>query len=216
MVESGDEEIFWKVDSGNLLTVTKNFNEASVFHINPCDDEEDTEDFNIGWRGETQQDIQDKESLLSTAKTSNKIMRYLELQTFFFGHHPGPLKFKSELSSKNSRLCLYSQISKGYFDSPEDDITPWIEKKEVAFISSAASKSFIAVVRYRNNEQADTDQEDAYLYQTKCMGSRKEHNEQDIWMLYRLIAAEPQTKKVSITERSKRRLSTKLTEYLKN
>jgi hypothetical protein len=208
VVECGDEGMFWRVNAEHLLTVTRDFKEASVFHIVLSDDADSDDHFYIGWQGE---ELKENERLVAPSKIPTRIMRYLEVKTLFWGHCPGPLKFKSELSSKYSRLCLYNQISEGYFDSCEDDTAPWMEKGKVFFISNAAWKSFVSVVRYRNKEQADLDQEDAYGYTTKCMGSRRAHNEKDVWMLFRLIPTEQQK---SFTERSKNQLSKKLTQYL--
>jgi hypothetical protein len=208
VVECGDAGIFWKVTSDNSLTVTRNSEEASVFRIVSCDDTEDKDDFNIGWRGETQQDIQELEG---SDRANSKIMRYLEVKPYFFGHcSNGPLKLKSELKSKDSRLCLYNRITKGCFESCEDSIAPWTEMGKVFFISNAAWKSYVSVMRYRNKEQADPDQEDAYGYTTKCMGSRRAHNEKDIWMLFRLI---PQMEKVSTMGKIKNRLGRELAKY---
>jgi hypothetical protein len=100
---------------------------------------------------------------------------------------------------------------KGYFQSSEDDITPWTDHGRVFFISNATWKSYVSVVRYRNKEQADPAQEDAYGYTTKCMGTRTAHNEEDVWMLFRLI---PQREKVSITSTLKRRMNEELAKYI--
>ena len=217
-MECGDEGMYWKVDADHTLTITRNFKQASVFHVIPCDDTDDEDDFNLGWKGETLQSVIDEECSLSQDKTC-KIMRYLEVKTFFFEHHPGPLKFKSTLTNKDARLCLYDQIVGGYFGglfaSPAPDIEPWTEKNQVFFISSANRKSFIAVERSRNTEQADPENEDAYKYTTRCVGSQIFHNEKDAWMLFRLLPTEEQTEKTSMAEKSKKRLCDQLDGFFK-
>ena len=213
MVECGDEGLYWKVDSNKLLSVTRNFNRASIFHISPCDETEDTDDFSVGWEGLTLQDIMDQEKSLMTP-ASRKITRYLEVKTFCFGHFPGPLRFKSELSSRDYRLCLYDPITDGYFDSATPDITPWTEKRKAFFISSAFRRSFVAVSRCRNMDQMKPAKDDAYKYVAKCLGSRKGHNEEDTWMLFRLLLADDYTGKVSAVERARKRLSKKLSDLI--
>jgi hypothetical protein len=208
VIECGDEDMFWKVDNNYSLTATRNPKQASVFHIVACDEMDDTDNFNIGWQGQTLEDIERQGSPITPAK----IMRYLEVKTYYYGHCCGPLKFKSHLSSQDSRLCLYGQMTSGYFDSPEDDLVPWTKKKKVFFISSTACRSFVAVARYRNTSQSDPTHNDAYRYTTKCVGSQNVHDEKDAWMLFRLLPTEQKTEKVSITERSKRRLNQKFTE----
>jgi hypothetical protein len=211
VVECGDEGMFWRVNAEHLLTVTRDFKEASAFHIIPADDTYNENDFYIGWQGEkSKENREPQHSPITPTKTTARIMRYLEVKTFFCGHCSGPLKLTSEVSSTHSRLCLYNQISQGFFDYCEDDITPWTEKGEASLISNNDWKSFVSVVRYRNKEQADPDQEDAYGYTTKCMGSRRAHNEKDIWMLFRLI---PQMEKVSTMGKIKSRLSRELAKY---
>ena len=216
MVECGDEGMYWMVDEADhSLTITKDLEQASAFHVIPCDDRDDADDFNLGWKGETLKSVKDEAYSTRTIplplkkdnKTS-KIMRYLEVKTPFFEHHTGPLKFKSTLTTKDARLCLYDQIVGGYFGgllaSPAPDIEPWTGKKEVFFISSANRKSFIAVKRSRNTEQADPENKDAYKYTTRCVGSQNIHNEKDTWMLFRLLRTV--TEKTSMVEKSRERL----------
>ena len=215
MVECGDEGLYWKVDSNKLLGVTRNFNGASIFHIIPCDETDHTDNFSVGWEGLTLQDIMDQEKSLKTP-ASSKITRYLEVKTFCFGHFPGPLRFKSELSSRDYRLCLYDPIMDGYSDMPSPDIAPWTEKRKAFFISSAFRRSFVAVSRCCDMEQMEPAEDDACKYTAKCLGSRKGHNEEDTWMLFRLLLAHDYTGKLSAVERARKRLSKKLSDLIVN
>ncbi len=213
MIQCADEKMYWKVEVSNsdyLLTVTKEFNQASIFHVIPSEETDDPYDFSIGWQGKTLQDIMDQDRSGATTKAPTKIMRYLELKTYFFGHS-GSLNLKSHLSAKDSRLCLYNQIADDDFDSPADT-TPWFEEKKVFFISSVNKKSFIAVSH---------DQEDQYG--VKCVGAQKCNNEKNIWMLFRLLPSEDciddaenrlKTRRVSVLEGSQKKMSAQLSKFL--
>ena len=177
LVECGDSKMYWSVQtSDNTLTITKNIEEASVFYVIPCESsEDDPYDFHLGWRGECHQDIlemlnEDKEKQVNT-----KIMRYLQVETNWFGNNPGPLKIKSEVESKNSVLYVYSPIVSGFFGEAPIDITDWTKDKTACFVSSAHRKGFIAVHQVGDH------------YTTKCVSSHRHHNEKDHWMLFRLL-----------------------------
>ena len=172
--------MYWKIDStdtDHILTITTDIRQAAVLSIIPSDETDENFDFSIGWQSESLQDVIDADS--KEEPEYPKMMRYLEVKTyFFFGHYGGPLRMKSELTAKDSRLCLYKQRMDDYADTPTDT-NQWLGKKSVVFISSATRRSFIAVSR------TTTDKEDVYT--TKCMSSQKFHDEKNVWMLFRLL-----------------------------
>ncbi len=91
-------------------------------------------------------------------------MGFLEVKTSFFGKNPRPLKMKSQLGSKDSRLVLYNQMGSGYFEVPAD-ITNWINGKGEFFISNAHQRGFLCISRRGDG------------YVCGCVYSRKEHEE---------------------------------------
>ena len=213
VIECSDEGMYWKVDADHTLTITRNFKQASVFHVIPYDDSHDTNDFSIGWKGETLQSVIDEEDVVGPDKTC-KIMRYLDVKPCCCKHHPGPLKFESTLTTKNARLCIYDRLISGYFggyfESPAPDLEPWTQKKLPFFISSASRKTFITVERGRNAEQAENSSEEEHKFMIKCAGSRKVRDENDSWQLFRLLPAEEDTETASIMDKARKRLSDKL------
>ncbi len=178
LIECGDEQMYWKIDlDRHNVTITTDVKEASAFHIILCDDTDEAFDFFIGWRGETQDDCIKEDKTVSKADCK-KMMRFLEVKTSFFGKNPGPLKMKSQLEDKDSRLVLYNQMGSGYFEVPAD-ITNWINGKGAFFISNAHQKGFLCISRRAREDR----------YVCRCVNSRKEHNEENNWMLFRLHSA---------------------------
>lgn len=179
LIQCGDQEMYWKVESSDndhILTITTDKREAAVLSIIPSDDTDENFDFSIGWQNESLQDILDSDS--KDEPEYPKMMRYLEVKTFMFWHYGGPLRMKSELSAKDSRLCLYKQRMDDYAETPTNTIQ-WLGKKAVVFISSAARRSFIAVTRLQTGAEDE--------YWTKCVSSPRFHDEKNAWMLFRLL-----------------------------
>ena len=167
--------MYWKIDSAHHVTITTDVKEASAFHIVLCNDTDDPFDFSIGWQGETQEDCIRKDETVGKAERKN-LMRYLEVKTKYFGKNPGPLKMKSQLGNKHSHLVLYNPLRNGYFEVPAD-ITNWINGKGAFFISNAHQKGLLCISRKGDG------------YVCRCVNSRKEHNEENNWMLFRLLSA---------------------------
>ena len=211
VIECSDEGMYWKVDADHTLTITRNFKQASVFHVIPHDNSHYTNDFNIGWKGETLQSVIDKEDAVGPDKTC-KIMRYLDVKLSSCKHHPGPLKFESTLTTKNARLCIYDRLISSYFgryfESPAPDLEPWTQKKLPFFISSVIRKIFITVERSRHAEQAENSSEEEHKFTIKC---RKVRGEKDSWQLFRLLPTKEHTEMASIMDKARKRLSDKLT-----
>ncbi len=175
MIECGDNRLYWKVDEDNVLTITKDFKEASALSIIPCHDTSDQHDFSIGWNGMIMKDcIKDEEQLLEKKVHHTSITRYLEATSSFFGNNPGPLKMKSGFNFNNSQLYLYNQLRTGFFEH-KADIDRWIENKGVFFISNRY-KGFLCM-----SSTAEGDR-----YTCRCVSSRSVHNEKDHFMLFRL------------------------------
>lgn len=174
LIECGDTGKFWEVDKESLeLTITESKDEASVFYILPCDDTKDSYDFNIGWKRETQKNINEQPS---GTESKGGIMRYLEVKTSVFGNNPDSLMMKSELRAKHSRLCLYSQLTRRYFQS-KAEIVPWLEGEKAFFIRNSRRKRFIAA--------------DFGLESFKCISSQDLHDEKNTWMIFRLVTLKP-------------------------
>ena len=177
--------MYWKIGPNNHLTITEDMEQATVFHVIACEETDDPYDFTIGSHGTTLHQMIEEDYALDASSKSlhQRIMRYLEVKTFFFGHFPGPLKLRSELSAKDARLCLYKQLEDDYFETPAD-ITPWINGQKVYFISSANRKSLIGIYRFRKHGSEEID------HIAKCVNSQELHDEKSIWMLFRLLPAD--------------------------
>lgn len=89
---------------------------------------------------------------------------------------------KSKLNVEHSLLHIYNPLIDGYF-APPADITPWIEKKRVYFISSAKYKNFIAVGHYNKTTSVGANP----VFKIRCLLSQKYHDEKNYWMLFRLL-----------------------------
>lgn len=146
--------MYWKVETDHSLTITRNLEEASAFHVIPCadSDDDDTNDFYIGWKGETLKSVMDKEEAVGPDNMP-KIMQFLDVSSC--KRRPGPLKFESSLNTNNARLYIYDRLISsyfgGYFETPAPDLEPWTKKKQVFFTSR---KSFVTVKWPQNTEQA--------------------------------------------------------------
>ena len=194
LIECGDEKMYWKVSSDDyVLTITEDINQASVFYIIPDEETEEPFDFSIGWQGQTLQDIQEEKGFIDK---HTSIMRYLKVHTNIFGKNPGPLKMKSTINGSDSTLVLYSTFSHG-FSEPPANINHWIQGKKPFFISNAHRKGFIAI----SCTVSGLEQSKQYL--TKCVSSKKLHNEKNTWMLFRLVSTIPECSAISLSEKAK-------------
>ena len=192
--------MYWKIDSAHHVTITTDVKEASAFHIVLCTDTEEPFDFYIGWRGETQNDFIEESEVIGKAEHKN-MMRFLEVETSLFGNNPGPLRMKSQLFNKHSHLVLYNPLGNGYFEVPAD-ITNWINGQGAFFISNAHRKGLLCISRRGDG------------YVCRCVNSRKEHNEENNWMLFRLFSAKNHI--CSTIAESKRKMNVELESLIGN
>lgn len=203
LIQCGDKELFWQVKpDDHSLTLTDNKTKASAFYIHPCDDTDNLYDFTIGWKGETQQEIIDRDEDLDAIGESGAMgmMRYLETKTNIFGNNPGPLKMRSELRAKYSRLSIYSQLTYKFTDAPVN-INMWIKGNKVFFVSNSHRNGFVAV--------------DLDKATFKCVKSQKLHDEDTTYMLFRLVAVGPKFDAVSGQKSQTSKSHIKLVDELK-
>ena len=107
----------------------------------------------------------------------------------FYGNNSGPLYLKSELHNKHSRLTLHNRVI-GDNKAP-NDTRVWGYGKEEFFINCARRRfkkdGFIAVKRIAVRTGRGQMEE---RYITMCLSSEKYHDEQNVWMLFRLFPAQ--------------------------
>ena len=180
----GEESLrYWSVDEDYTVHGTSNPRNASLFFIIPHDDGKHPYEFHIAYMGDSQQRLKRRVSSLTpvSKKPIEVVPRYLSAPVTVFGSNYGPLQLKYHVYSE-SRLLLMSRISK-----KEGPISTqsWVQHREMFFINCARRKlrkdGYIAMTRrWRRGEEN---------WVTACLPSRHNHNERDVFMLFRLLPA---------------------------
>ena len=197
LIACGDKpKIFWKVNTDEerhryTVGATTNLTAASYFYIIPNDNGAHPYEFRIGWAGDQiERHLKRKPSILrpDTPGHLEPLFRYLDARVGFFGNNPGPLYLKSELHNQYSRLSLHNRVI-GDNKAPTDTRV-WSYGNEEFFINCARRNfkkdGFIAIKRI-TVRTGNRQMEERFV--TMCLPNEKYHNEQNVWMLFRLFPA---------------------------
>lgn len=188
--------IFWQVNKDEehyvySVGATTDPRAASCFYIIPNDDGVHPYEFRIGWTGDKHGHLKRTPSALrpDTPGHLEPLFRYLDARVSITGNNSGPLYLKSELYNTHSRLTLHNRVI-GDNKAPTDTRV-WSYGNEEFFINCARRKfkkdGFIAVKRISVRTSARRVEE---RYVTMCLPSEKYHDEQNVWMLFRLFPPE--------------------------
>lgn len=164
---------------------------ASYFFIIPNDDGIHPYEFRIGWASDGEKQLRRTRSSLrpDTPGHLEPLFRFLDAHVNIFGSNTGPLYLKSELHSSHSRLTLHNRVI-GDNKAPIDTKV-WGYGNEEFFINCARRSfrkdGFIAVKRITVRTAQGRIEE---RYVTICLPHEKHHNEQNVWMLFRLYPAQ--------------------------
>lgn len=179
----GDRQLYWSVDNTNYTVhATPNVKNASLFFVIPNDEGKYPHEFHITYMGDNRQLLTRRVSSLTplSQRPMEKISRYLSASVTAFGTNSGPLPLRFHVVGK-SRLILESRIGAEGAVSP----STWVCGREVFFINCTRRRfkrdGYICVRRQGRRD------EDRWI--TACVPSTHFHNEQDIFMLFRLLPA---------------------------
>lgn len=188
---------FWQVnrdEEHHLINVgaTTNRAAASFFYIFSNDDGVHPYEFRIGWSSDGEKHLLKRTRSTLRPDTPGHLeplFRFLDARVSTFGNNPGPLHLKSELHSSHSRLTLHNRVI-GDNKAPIDTRVWGYGNKEF-FINCARRRykrdGFIAVKRISVRTAPGRIEE---RYVTMCLPHEKFHNEQNVWMLFRLYPAQ--------------------------
>ena len=195
LIACGDQpNIFWRVIKDEerhtyYVGATTNRVAASSFYIIPNDDGVHPYEFRIGWAGDDpMKRLKRTRSILlpDTPGHLEPLFRYLDARVGISGSNPGPLYLKSELHNKHSRLTLHNRVI-GDNKAPTDTRV-WSAGNEEFFINCSRRRfkkdGFIAVKRVSVRTGSRQTEE---RYVTVCLPNEGYHNEQNVWMLFRLF-----------------------------
>ena len=172
---------------------TTNQAAASLFYIFPNDDGLHPYEFRIGWAGDNlERQLKHNPSLHAlhpdTPGYMEPLFRYLDARVGFYGSNPGPLYLKSELHNQHSRLSLHNRVIGN--NKAATDTKVWSYGNEEFFINCARRRfkkdGFVAVKRIRVRTGHRQVEE---RFVTMCLPNEKYHDEQNVWMLFRLFPA---------------------------
>ena len=179
----GKRQLYWSVDnSDHTVHATPNIKNASLFFVIPNDEGKHPHEFHIHYMGDNRKLLTRRVSSLTplSQPAVEMIPCYLSASVSAFGTNSGPLQLKYHVVGK-SRLILESRMGAGGPVSP----STWVSGHEVFFINCTRRRlkrdGYICVKRQgRHNE-------DRWI--TACVPSTRLHNEEDIFMLFRLLPA---------------------------
>lgn len=179
----GERQLYWSVDDSNFTVhATPNVKNASLFFVIPNDEGKYPHEFHITYMGDNRQLFTRRVSSLTpmSQRPVEKIPRYLSASVTAFGTNAGPLRLKYHVMGK-SRLILESRMGVKGPVSP----STWVSGREVFFINCTRRKlkrdGYICVKRRGRRD------EDHWI--TACLPSVRYHNEEDTFMLFRLLPA---------------------------
>ena len=205
LIACGDKpNIFWQVNKDEQRHIysvgaTTDQAAASLFYVIPNDDGTHPYEFRIGWAGDNVERHLKRNPSVHVLRPDTPgylepLFRYLDAHVGLYGNNPGPLYLKSELHNQHSRLSLHNRVIGN--NKAATDTKVWSCGKEEFFINCARRRfkkdGFIAVKRIRNRQME--------RFVTMCLPSEKYHDEQNIWMLFRLFPVQSYVSANSETE----------------
>ena len=202
---AGEQTLYWSVDNTHhTVWATDDIRNASPFFIIPNDEGNNAYEFHIAYKGDDQCLIRKQE--VSTSSTpqhfTEQIPRYLSAPLTLCGVNAGSLQLKHHVLEE-SRLILENRIGK---DKGPVNPQNWVNGREVFFVRCARRSfkldGYICVKQQRRGgegewitacvpfkscvkQQRREGGEDEWI--TACVPFKFLHNEQDIFMLFRLL-----------------------------
>ena len=174
---------YWSVDRDHFTVgATDNPLNASVFFINPNDDGKHPYEFQIAYSGDDLHLLRRRISSLTTQCHSSlePMARYLCAPVSLFGFNRGPLHLKNNVSS-NSQFLLGSRLKKDELVNTH----AWVQGRDMFFINCTRRRGrrdgYLCTRLRRRGGQEE--------WVTACVPSTHFHNEQDTFMLFRLLPA---------------------------
>ena len=167
---TGDQERYWKVDGNYGIIGTSDTEDASPFFVMPYDNSHHPHEFHIAYMGDN------GTSRKLGAMTQKTIPRYLDADVSLFGTNSGPLRLVYHVSER-SRLLLFGRVAN---EKGPINPTMWAQGDDMFFINCARRRmkrdGYIGM-RQRRRDQ----------WVSACFPRRGAHNEQNKFMLFRLL-----------------------------
>ena len=178
--------LYWSVDGrDSTVHATTNIANASLFFIIPNEDGKYPFEFHIIYCGDNQRLLKKRVSSLTPASQQplSLISQYLSASVNGFGYNAGPLHLKYHVEGK-SRLILEGRLSNHRRKIPIST-SMWVTGHDVFFINctrrTLKRDGYISVRRRRRHGEDE--------WYTSCVPSTMFHNEEDTFMLFRLLPA---------------------------
>ena len=192
MACAGETALYLSVeDTHRTVNATNDVRNASPFFIIPNDEGINPYEFHIAYKGDGQ-NLLKKQEVLTTSTPQHfteQIPRYLSAPLTICGVNPGSLQLKHYVLEE-SRLVLENRIGK---DKGPVNTQNWVNGREVFFVRCARQRfkrdGYICVKQQRRGG------EDEWI--TACVPFKFLHNEQDIFMLFRLLPYQEQKSQVT-------------------
>ena len=183
LIAAGSERSlrFWTVNDDYTVHATSNPQNASLFFTISNDSGKHPYEFHIAYMGDNRHILKKRVSSLTplSQKACQPIPRYLNASVNAFGINRGPLSLDYYVSG-HSRLLLFGRVSN---DAGPISGETWAHGQDMYFINCARRRmkrdGYIGIRRRRRHG------EDEWI--TSCFSSRFEHNESNVFMLFRLL-----------------------------
>ena len=165
--------LFWKAikvnESEITLEATDDVTQASSFHVNPLDQNDETspEKFMIMYN--------DPEDRKLDEANIPPIFRYLETNASFCGYNNGPLHLKYSVNEKESSLEVISRRMQN-----SATIKTFIGDEEMCYIKISGRKCGYLCIKQIGDEESQR-------FISAVVPSMSHHNDRTVFMLFRLL-----------------------------
>lgn len=186
VVSCKEDRLFWTVDkdAGYAVKATSVRERASPFFLFPHDDGSHPYEFIIGYYGDSDHrpngSMRARGAQSTPAQPPELIPRFLQASVNHFGYNSGPLCLKYNVNVADSRLTLHSRLINSY--SPVDPVS-WAHGQEIFYVCCVQRRGkkngYICVKESTNHGNVE--------WITACKSSMKRHDDEHIFMLFRLL-----------------------------
>ena len=186
MISCNEDRLFWTVDKdrGYIIKATAVRENASPFYLFPHDDGSHPFEFIIGYYGDTEHLPNGSLRATNTHSTPTQppdpIPRFLQANTNRFGYDQGPLGLRYNADLRNSHFTLHSRLIHSI--SPVDPIN-WTHGQDIFYIccnqGRGRKNGYICIKDSTNHGNV--------VWTSGCKGSMRRHDDQHIFMLFRLL-----------------------------
>ena len=183
MISCGNEKmrLHLKVDDNGKVIATPDVELASIFFLNSADNEDYPDEFMISYNGEDENALMRPKGILDPMSQEEPLAPlplYLNGPVSLCGRNHGPLEVKSNIiKEENARFVLQNRIDDGY---QSVDFNTWMLGEEFYVNCSRRRFKWDGYLAVQKKPKL-------IEFITAVVPFRKDHNDVDTWLLFRLM-----------------------------